>query len=411
MNIYSYVDKTRANANGSYPVYIIIRNAKGRFFINTGITTTDKLINGLIFPKSDPLARQKTTVLSKYMSEVETLCLQNELMNLDKKELKTIIQDKVFGIFQKEKTNTLAEEIENFTKLKNKSTSILYNITKNKVLEYDKDIKPDEITPEWLESFRQDCLKKGMKINGVGKELRNIRAVMNWLRKNGKTNNYPFNNYSIIEEETLPNNLSAEAIKQLQDYPCEQWQKKYIDFFILSFCLAGINPGDLLLLKKSDVKNKHISFVRKKTDKQGSKKIRIITLPITPEAAQIIKTYQGKKEYLLNFMDERKEYSSFIKECNKALKKIGPQKIVADKLGKMRKIEYHPIFPNITLYSARYSFGSIAANDLDISEQTIGMCLGHSWTKQVTARYISYDQKKIDNAVKKVIEYVFKDKT
>ena len=76
-----------------------------------------------------------------------------------------------------------------------------------------------------------------------------------------------------------------------------------------------------------------------------------------------------------------------------------------DKVGKLRKMEYAPICPDITLYSARYSFGSIAANDLDISERTIGMCLGHSWSKNVTTRYISADQKKIDTTIKKVIGY------
>ena len=68
-------------------------------------------------------------------------------------------------------------------------------------------------------------------------------------------------------------------------------------------------------------------------------------------------------------------------------------------------MEYRPICPNITLYSARYSFGSIAANDLDISERTIGMCLGHSWAKNVTSRYMATDQRKIDSAVKRVVGF------
>ena len=68
-------------------------------------------------------------------------------------------------------------------------------------------------------------------------------------------------------------------------------------------------------------------------------------------------------------------------------------------------IVYEPICPDITLYSARYSFGSIAANDLDISERTIGMCLGHSWANSVTCRYIANDQNKIDKAVKAVIDF------
>lgn len=63
-------------------------------------------------------------------------------------------------------------------------------------------------------------------------------------------------------------------------------------------------------------------------------------------------------------------------------------------------------FPDITLYTARYSFGSIAANELDIPEQTIGQCLGHSWSRHVTARYIAHDQRKVDDAVRRVVALI-----
>jgi integrase len=246
-----------------------------------------------------------------------------------------------------------------------------------------------------------------MKINGAGKELRNIRAVFNWSRKKGYTQNYPFLDYSIVEEETLPNNLTAEELRMLRDYPCEEWQQQYVDFFLLSFCLAGINPGDLLLMRKDAMKDGHVSFVRRKINKQGARKISVISLPVVELAIEIIAKYPSKKGYLLGFMDDRSDYHSFVRGCNDALKRVGTKQIVPDKVGKLRKIEYYPLFPHITLYTARYSFGSIAANDLDISEQTIGQCLGHSWSKHVTARYIAHDQRKIDNALKSVVNFVF----
>lgn len=166
-----------------------------------------------------------------------------------------------------------------------------------------------------------------------------------------------------------------------------------------------MNPVDLLSLKADSIKDGHISFVRKKTDKEGCTRIRTITLPVLPEAQEIIKRYPSKEGWLTGFMDCRNDYRSFARACNEALQKVGPSWKVKDKVGKLRKMEYKPICPDITLYSARYSFGSIAANDLDISERTIGMCLGHSWSKNVTSRYISTDQRKIDNAVKMVVGY------
>ena len=38
MKIYPYVNTTRANKDGSFPVYFIISTKQGRFFVNTGIT-------------------------------------------------------------------------------------------------------------------------------------------------------------------------------------------------------------------------------------------------------------------------------------------------------------------------------------------------------------------------------------
>ena len=405
MKSYPYVDTTRANADGTYPVYIIVKTNSGRFFVNTGMTTCGKL-DALTFPKDDRSWKQKTTILGRMLADVQRICLQQSVVLLDNKQLKAEIQREVFGIERHQESSRLHDYIRLFAGTKLKTTSVLYNITARKVEDFDASVSLDDVDTRWLDGFRAFCMRNGMKVNGAGKELRNIRAVFNWARRQGKTKNYPFLDYSIIEEETLPNNISVEQLRMLRDYHCEPWQKKYVDFFMLSFYLAGMNPVDLLTCKADAISNGHLSFVRQKTNKQGQKKVRIITLPVVREAQEILKRYKSKEGWLLSFMDGRADYHSFLKKADEALKKVGPSTKVPDRLGKLRKIEYHPILPGITMYSARYTFGSIAANDLDISERTIGMCLGHSWSKQVTSRYISGDQRKIDAAVKRVVKYV-----
>lgn len=402
MRIHPYVDTTRSNSDGTYPVYVVVKNKLGRFFVNTGLTTTDKLV-GMLFPKADKAGKTKTTLLGKYIADIEVLCLQNELSKTDNKQLKKEIQEKVFGMVPK--TSTLSDYIYEFAVTKTNQTRSIYELTARKVMDFDSKAGLS-IDKEWIESFRSHYIEEGMSINGVGKELRNIRAVFNWARKRGLTQNYPFLDYHIVEEETVPNNISVEDLRRLRDYPCESWQKPYVDFFFLSFYLAGINPVDLLSLKSDAIKDGHLTFIRQKTNKQGSTKIRTITLPVLPEAQEIIDRYPSDEGWLTGFMDCRNSYRSFARACNDALQKVGPSRKVKDKVGKLRKMEYDPICPEITLYSARYSFGSIAANDLDISERTIGMCLGHSWAKNVTSRYMANDQRKIDNAVRRVVGYL-----
>lgn len=410
MKVYAYVDMTRANADKTFPVYVIVKNARGRFFVNTGLSTCDRLVGGRSFPKRDKQSGLKTSLLGKYLSDIEALCLRQDIADKSNAELKEEIRREVFNAKSRSVQRTLADYIELCAATKKPQTAKCYLIAANRVREYDAKATLD-IGREWLDAFHSWCIDQGMKVNGAGMIMRNVRSTFNWCRVNGHTQNYPFLDYSVVEEETVPNDLSAEDIRRLRDYPCEPWQKRYVDFFMLSFYMAGINPVDLLMMKQDAVRDGHVSFIRQKTNKQGVKKIRVIVIPLVEEAQAIIERYPSEEGYLIGFMDGRADYHSFMKSCEKALKKVGDKELTEDKAGRLRKVVYHPLFPDITLYSARYSFGSIAANDLDISEQTIGQCLGHSWSKRVTARYISHDQRKVDNAVRRVVEYVAKGTT
>lgn len=400
--IYPYVNMTRANADGSYSVFLIVKGTHGRFFVNTGLTTCERLVERT-FPKADANWKRKTTLLGKYIADVEAQCIAADIAGLADAELKLKIQSEVFGV-QHRRSTTLSDMIIDFARTKKEQTAAIYEVTARKVSDYDKSATLDA-DAEWLDGFRNYWLNNGNSTNGIAKDLRNIRAVFNWARRKGLTTNYPFLDFKIVYQETVPNNISVEDLRRLRDYPCESWQKPYVDFFFLSFYLAGINPVDLLSLKVDNYKDGHISFVRRKTNKQGAYSVRTITLPVTKEAKEIIDRYPSKEGWLLGFMDSRNSYRSFARGCNDALQKVGPMRKVKDKVGKLRKMEYEPICPDITLYSARYSFGSIAANDLDISERTIGMCLGHSWTNSVTCRYMAQDQGKVDRTIRKIIDY------
>lgn len=402
--IYPYVNMTRANADGSFSVFLIVKGTRGRFFVNTGITTCGRLV-GMEFPVEERARKQKTTLLGKYIAQVESVCLNAELAGMSDEDLKKKIQKDVFDIEKTDRSTTLSHIVRLFAETKRPQTRAIYENTARKVADFDKKATLD-VDASWIASFREHYIGSGMSVNGIGKELRNIRATFNWARRKGMTQNYPFLDYHIQHEETEPNNVSVEDLRRLRDFPCDTWQKPYVDFFFLSFYLAGINSVDLLQMRRDALKDGHISFVRTKTNKDGANVIRTVTIPVLPEAQEIIDRYPSREGWLLGFMDSRNTYRSFVRVCNDALQKVGPSWKVKDKAGKLRKMEYQPICPHITLYSARYSFGSIAANELDLSERTIGMCLGHSWAKNVTCKYMAHDQKKVDDAVRRVVEFV-----
>ena len=165
---------------------------------------------------------------------------------------------------------------------------------------------------------------------------------------------------------------------------------------MLSFYLCGINPVDLLHLKTDNINNGRLTYKRRKTG-------HLFDLPVPKEAQEIITKYKGRN-YLLAPLDKYSDYKDFLHHWNDALKKIGTTELVQDKAGKRRKVVYHPLYPNMTVYTARYSFASIAA-ELDIPRETVALCLGHSWA-DVTSHYIAYDTRKIDKAVKQVVDYL-----
>jgi len=170
---------------------------------------------------------------------------------------------------------------------------------------------------------------------------------------------------------------------------CEPFQKRYIDIFMLIFYLIGINLVDLTHLKKID--NGYIEYTRSKTN-------RPYLIKVEPEAFEIINRYKGTN-YLINILDNYTNYTSFTSKINAQLKRIGL--VYTDSKGnKITK----PLFPYLTTYYARHTWATIAAS-LDIPKETIAAALGHGGNT-VTDIYINFDQKKIDQANRKVIDYL-----
>ena len=396
MRIHLLIDKQVVHDDGTHDLYFNITADDGRRFrVKTDIRCEQKPV-GLLFPRTERNSVAKSARLRDLYDQIEAYALQNPHMRTDK--LKDAVVLIVKGRGSARHGKVFADYILEFAETKdNRSTRILYELTHKKVVEFDALATFSTIDEQWLEDFERHFKAQRMSVNSIAQQLRNIRAVFNFCRKRKYTQEYPFLTYRIKEEMVAPNSLTVDQLRTLRDYPCEAWQEIYRDLFMLSFYLGGVNAGDLLLCK--GLKNGRFIEKRQKTGE-------LIDVPVCEEAMRIIKKYKGRN-YLLCVMDNYKDYHDFTSRWDRALKKIGTTEIVPDKVGRRRKVVYHPLFPGITTYTARYTFASIAANDLEIPTETIGKCLAHSWSKNtVTARYISDDRRKVDQAFAKVIRYV-----
>ena len=254
-------------------------------------------------------------------------------------------------------------------------------------------ISYEDITKGWLMDFDSFMAKTSPSRNARNIHLRNIRAVFNYAIDEEYTTSYPFRRFKIKAEETRKRSLTVEQLRTLRDYPCEEWQKKYRDMFMLMFYLIGINAADLFNAKPGDFVNGRLEYKRAKTGKLYSVKVE-------PEAMKIIERYRGEN-YLLDIMDTFADYKNFLHRMGIALKQIGG----TERRGRGGKKVRTPLFPELSSYWSRHTWATIAA-ELDIPKETISEALGHSIGSEGTSIYIKFDRKKVDEANKKVINFV-----
>ena len=255
-------------------------------------------------------------------------------------------------------------------------------------------LKFEDITKDWLTSFEKFLSETSPSQNARNIHFRNIRAVFNEAIDEDITTAYPFRRFKICPVATAKRNLKVEDLRTLINYPCEKYAQKHLDMFKLMFMLIGINSIDLCHLK--EISNGRINYHRAKTK-------RLYSIKVEKEAMEIIEKYRGKN-WLLNILDGYKDYHDFTKHMNNALKNIGPLK----RSGLGGKKERKPLFPNISSYWARHSWATIAAS-LDIPRDTIAHALGHGGNT-VTDIYIDFDQQKVDDANRKVLDWVLYEK-
>lgn len=269
--------------------------------------------------------------------------------------------------------------------------------TEQKIAQFAKGraVRFEDITPKWLSEFEDSMAD--LSVNSRSIHLRNIRTVFNKAIGEDvvRQDFYPFRKFKIKSAPTAKRSLTVDELRQLRAFPCEDYQRKYVDWFFLIFYLIGINAVDLFLL--DGIINGRVEYVRSKTGRQYSIKVE-------PEAMAIIERYRGK-EHLLSFADEYGSSKSWLHRVNKVLRQVGPMEIVPRKNGRPGKKDRSPLFPSISTYWARHTWATIAS-ELDVPKDTIAAALGHGG-KTVTDIYINFDAKKIDEANRKVIDYIF----
>lgn len=360
-----------------------------RFFVDTGMTSM-KRFTGRAFDAREKNGGAKTSRLNRLYDQMEEFCLRNAEMGTD--ELAARLRELVGG--RPVSVRTLADYVHDYAgRARTESSRQSVLLTEKKVRAFDARARLD-INASWLEDFDRWLEDGGCNVNGRGVHMRNLRAVVNWCIDNEWTEGYPFRRFKIRREETRKRALTLEQVRLLRDWPLEGRLAMYRDLWMLSFYLCGANSVDLLL---------HAPLVGDRYDGRRQKTGQRYDLPVTKEAREIVERWKGK-DYMLCPMDTNRSVKDFRRNWNDGLRNIGRD--YRPHYGYRVKAEDAP-FAGLTTYWARHTWATIAAG-LDIPKEVIARCLTHSWGQTVTDTYIDFDWRKVDEAVKKVVELVNK---
>jgi integrase/recombinase XerD len=261
-------------------------------------------------------------------------------------------------------------------------TASNYTCSKNSLKTFKDKLAFWEITPEFLRGYEKKLLADEKSISTVGIYLRPLKAIINRAIEDGtlpKDYNYPFGSktalkYQIPTSKNIKKALEMNEVKALFDYQAERnsWEERALDFWKFSYMANGMNMKDISLLKRRDIKDGFIEFIRAKTA-NTNRTVTPIKVYLTDELKAIIRK-QGKKNRgpntlifpIIRQIDtlERQlaDLKQFIKMVNRYTRRVA-LKIGIDK--------------DCTTYTARHSTATILKRSgADI--QQISEALGHA---------------------------------
>ncbi len=405
------LDKRSPRKDGTFPLKLgVSHNGYFQISLNVHLLPEQWIDGAIVFPsgqsaKAKQLNEYIQGRLSYAQSVLRRLTMLGELQSMADKELKTALDPQAKPKEKKENTTLLSERFRSFAdRCRTRATADSYQATLSIISKYH-DIETlalEDITVPWLKEFENRLLKDGLAVNSVARYFCNIRAVYNDAIDYNMVSlaSYPFRRFKITHEKTAKRALTVGQLRALRDFPCEPSQEKYRDLFMLIFYLGGINLIDLLHL--GEITDGRIEYRRAKTGV-------LCSIRVEPEARAIIDRYRGRNQLLFP-LDRYADHKDFLRRMNRSLRDIG----VFEKVGNAAKDPKHvkknkkritPVFSGLSSYTARHTVATLMA-EIDIPMETISKVLGHSEGKNVTAIYVKFDQKKIDDAMRRVIDYV-----
>lgn len=237
------------------------------------------------------------------------------------------------------------------------------------------------VTEQFVESYNTFLIQRGVVRNTISFYMRIFRSVYNKaVTKKIVEQTFPFKNVYTGVDKTRKRAVTETVISQLLSIDLKKSKALQFarDLFIFSFYTRGMAFVDIVFLKKSNIQNGYITYVRHKTGQE-------LTIKIETKLQNIINRYEKKDSPyvfpILNTEDGNKAYSQYeiaLNYYNRQLKRLS-----------------NFLEPNINLssYTPRHTWATTARNK-NVPLSIISAGMGHS-SERTTLIYLT----KIENSV------------
>ena len=389
------LDTRRPLQDGTFPVKLSVGHGT-RLYLSTGISVPRaNWVDGQVEGLKD--AKRLNTALDNQRLRVQARLLRlredGRLAGTSNTYLRKLLTaPDMDDVPEEDKRTSFWTIAERCISTKEGRTKLVYLHTLSKLRAFagDGPLYIEDIDRVWLHGFEASI---GGKVNSRALHLRNLRHICNFALDEELTTHYPFRKFKIRTEETLKKALTVDQLRTLLTMPVEPWQEEYRDMFWLMFLLRGINAVDLFGATPDQVVDGRLEYRRSKVG-------ALLSVKLEPEALEIIEKYRGKA-HLVAPLDRYTNYKDYLRRMDYGLKSLGRP------TGKRGKILGPGMFPKLSSNWARHTWATLCA-ELDIPDPTITLGMGHKTAgHKTTAIYIKRDMKKVDEANRKVIDYIF----
>lgn len=294
VSVVATLDTRRAKKDGTYPIKIQVVHCRRQVYYSTYSSLTKSDWQKILKSKNISLSEIRHNVERKF-TIIKNAVL--EIVNND--NFSFILLNSYLGKYST-KTINEAFKIKINDMYKNGQINSFYNYRSAiHALERfaGKSILFIDITPEWLKRCEQFWMDDGLTYSSMSFYFRDLKSVFNTAIKDGviSRTRYPFGvgKYEIPKGAARKLALGIEEIKLIFEYTSTSEEfEMYRDLWIFSYLCNGINFKDMIFLKKTDIINNEICFIRDKTA-NSTKHSRLIHAAILPEMSKIISRWGG----------------------------------------------------------------------------------------------------------------------